>query len=234
MFYPTVSHRSEPLGTEARVEIYDHLLTDPAGLVELAQQHRLAFLQAQTNAFPGLELPLPPAALAPWRDWFSSTAKQHFGVRRVVDIQGRLSMVTAQPDQLVPVQRICHRDRLETEPGELAIAGVLYLFEQEALGGTNFFTAREPERINERIARWAQMNAAAFEADTGWPPRYMLASNQHFEHLLTVAPRFNRLLLYRGDVFHGSAIGAPHLLCDQPTQGRLTLNLFMRCKRSAA
>lgn len=234
MFNSQFSHRSEPLGTEARVEIYDHLLTDPAGLVELAQHHRLAFLQAQTNAFPGLELPLSQAALAPWRDWFSRVARQHFGVRRVVDIQGRLSMVTTPPEQLAPVQRICHRDRLETEPGELAIAGVLYLFEQEALGGTNFFTAREPERINEHIARWAQMTAAAFEADTGWPPRYMLASNQHFEHLLTVAPQFNRLLLYRGDVFHGSAIAAPHLLCDQPTQGRLTLNLFMRCKRSAA
>jgi hypothetical protein len=234
MFNPKVSHRSAPLGTEARVEIYDDLLMDPAGLVELAQHHRQAFLQAQTNAFPGLELPLPQTALAPWRDWFSSTAKQHFGVRRVVDIQGRLSLVTAQPDELTPVQRICHRDRLAIEPGEVAIAGVLYLFDQDALGGTNFFRAREPSLINAHIARWAQMDAAAFEADTGWPPSYMLTSNPHFEHLLTVAPRFNRLLLYRGDVFHGSAIGAPHLLCDQPTQGRLTLNLFMRCKRSAA
>ena len=143
-------------------------------------------------------------------------------------------MVTLQPAQLAPIQRVCHRDRLAAADDQCVGAGVLYLFRDEALGGTNFFGAREPpDAINARMRHWSTIDNAQFTQETGWPAAYMTRSNQHFERTAVAPPRFNRLIFYDGSRFHGSHIEQPARLCDEPARGRLTLNLFFVCRRHA-
>lgn len=214
--------------------LLDDLLVDPRALVDLAALHRAAFAPPTGNAFPGPELPLPDGVVAAFAEQLTLHARRALGARRVLSGTGRLSMVTLQPAQLQPVQRLCHRDRLTTDPAQMVIAGVLYLFHDERLGGTSFFRPRIPaDAVDDRMRRWAAMDRDAFERDTGWPARYMTASNEWFDREAVVPPRWNRLVFYDGGQFHNSQIEHPEWLCDDPTRGRLTLNLFFVCSRRA-
>jgi hypothetical protein len=215
--------------------VLDDVLTDPQALVDLAVKHRGAFTMARENAFPGLELPLPQSVLDRFGELFSQHARAAIGARRVLSSSGRLSMVTLQPAALSPLQRVCHRDRLGTTPDQCVGAAVLYLFRDERLGGTAFFSSRHDTASTEALMqRWAGQDTATFDAETGWPPAYLTRSNQHFEQTAVVEPRFNRMICYDGNHFHGSQIEEPERLSDDPARGRLTLNLFFICSRRAA
>jgi hypothetical protein len=140
-------------------------------------------------------------------------------------------MVTLQPEQLSGMQRICHVDP-NPDPGRAKYAALIYLFDDERLGGTSFYRWR-----NEALV-WQGVTLLRSDADKGGeflrqhfsafrePPRYMSASNDVAELLYTVAARFNRFVFYSGDVPHSGTITAPELLSDDPKKGRLTLNLF--------
>jgi hypothetical protein len=229
---PTVSQLA--IGDGARCVVLDNALEDPQALVDLAVKHRRAFAPAAGNAFPGIELPMPGSVADRFGECFAQHARSVLDARRVLSGSGRLSMVTLQPAQLAPIQRVCHRDRLAAAADQCVGAGVLYLFGDEALGGTNFCSPRDPlDLINERMQRWSDLDNMQFTQETGWPASYMTRSNQHFELTAVVPPRFNRLIFYDGARFHGSHIGHPERLSDDPARGRLTLNLFFVCRRRA-
>jgi hypothetical protein len=229
---PTVSQVH--IGEGATCVVLDDALEDPQALVDLSVRHRDAFMPAAGNAFPGLELPLPSGVVERFGERFAQYARRALDARRVVSASGRLSMVTLQAHQLAPVQRLCHRDRLATADDQCAGAGVLYLFRDETLGGTNFFSPREPlEAVNARMQHWSTIDNAQLTHETNLPAAYMTRSNQYFEMTAVVPPRFNRLIFYDGARFHGSHIEQPECLSDDPARGRLTLNLFFVCRRNA-
>ena len=73
-----------------------------------------------------------------------------------------------------------------------------------------------------------------FHAETGIARGYMCGSNAWFERVLSVEPRWNRMIVYPGTVLHSGDIASPRLLSDDPRQGRLTINGFFACTRSLA
>lgn len=232
MFNPRPQVGLVAVGDGAPCVVIDEVLTDPQALVDVALRHRKAFAPPSGNAFPGPELPLPDAAVERFVDCFSQHARGALGARRVLRATGRLSLVTLPPERLAPLQRVCHRDRLGAGGDECVAAGVLYLFRDPALGGTSFFRPRAAAAETEALMhRWAAIDPAAFERETGWPPAYMTGSNQHFEHVIEIPARWNRLIFYDGSRFHGSHITQPARLCEDPLRGRLTLNLFLVCRR---
>jgi hypothetical protein len=234
VFNPRPVVSQVPIGDGAECVVLDDALEDPQALVDLSVRNREAFMPAGGNAFPGLELPLPPAVVERFSECFAQHARSALAARRVLSATGRLSMVTLQPRQLAPIQRVCHRDRLAAADDQCVGAGVLYLFRDEALGGTNFFTPREPlDSINARMQHWSAIDNAQFTRETHWPAAYMTRSNPYFEMTAVVPPRFNRLIFYDGARFHGSHIEQPDRLSDEPARGRLTLNLFFVCQRNA-
>ncbi|MDH4289419.1 MAG: DUF6445 family protein [Aquincola sp.] len=235
MFNATPSVSRVELAPGSRVTVIDDVLSDPHALVDLAVRHRTAFTRATTNAFPGLELPLPQTVLDRFAEHFSQHARAAIGARRVLSASGRLSLVTLPPAALGALQRVCHRDRLAARADQCVGAAVVYLFRDEQLGGTSFFRSRHDVAATETlIRRWSTTDAQTFTAETGWPAGYMLSSNQHFEHVARIDARWNRMVCYDGSLFHGSHIERPELLSDDPSRGRLTLNLFYVCRRSAA
>jgi len=224
-----------PIVGDRHCVVLDNVLTAPELLVALSSHHLEAFLPVRHNGYPGVELPLPDAALTPFIDLFVKEAGAALGVSSVIAAAGRLSMVTRGADELTPLQRVCHRDRLGAGTGQVAAAGVLYLFEDPALGGTAFFRPRlGEERANQLIEKLSSATEEEADELLGSHRCYLASSNAHFEHLVTVAPGFNRLIFYDGSVFHSSAISAPEKLSADPRRGRLTLNLFFLGQQTKA
>ena len=142
-----------------------------------------------------------------------------------------MSMVTLKPDELSNMQRLCHFDP-NPSPDRTIYAALVYLFENENLGGTGFYRWREFDRVQEAIAidaadhdkglTYLQENFSTFRS----PAQYMTGSNEIAELLCTIPARFNRLIFYSGSVPHSGAITAPELLSRDFRKGRLTLNCF--------
>jgi hypothetical protein len=230
--HPRVSQRA--IGVGSPCVVIDDVLDEPHTLIDLSVRHQAAFAPASHNAFPGPELPLPDNVVARFVECFAQHARSALGARRVVQANGRLSLVTLQPVQLSPIQRVCHRDRLAAHDDECVAAAVIYLFSDERLGGTAFFSPQEPlNLINERMHRWAAMDNDTFHRETGWVPAYMTTTNEYFKREAVVEPKFNRMICYDGSLFHCSHIEHPELLNSDPAAGRLTVNLFLLCRRQA-
>ncbi len=142
-----------------------------------------------------------------------------------------LSMATRQPQQLAPLQRLCHSDPRESAERR-NYAGLVYLFDNESLGGTGFYRWKERALIEQATAlelaepgsslEFLQQHFDMYNAE----PRYMSGSNEIAELLLEIPARFNRFIFYSGDLPHSAHIPQPDLLSTDFAKGRLTLNCF--------
>ena len=152
----------------------------------------------------------------------------------MLDANGRLSLLTRLPAQLEPRQWICHRDRLRVAPGRIALASVLYLFQDESLGGTSLYRPRQDAAFTDRLVHDSCTLAPAdFSGKYALRQQYMTGPNAYFEEVLSLPAKWNRLLLYDGMVFHSGTIRHPERLCDDPLNGRLSLNGFFTGRLSA-
>lgn len=234
MFNPQARVSLIEAAPDLRVWVVDDALAEPDRWVERASLQRHAFVHSGKDAYPGLQLELPDAVSGRLDEVFSRVCRSALGARRTLGVFSRLALVTKQPEELEPRQWLCHRDRLAVPPGQCVAASVLYLFRDPALGGTGFYRARRSEAETARLVHDSgQLDGAAFTARYGVAAGYMSADNDWFEKVLSVEPRWNRMILYDGALFHSSDIPHPERLSDDPARGRLTLNGFFTCRRSA-
>lgn len=234
MFNPAPVVQRIPLG-ESAVCIIDDALQEPGRWVELARRHAASFVEAPGNAYPGVELPMPDSILVQCMAFFDHHLRGEFGLRRTLHGHAKLAIATHSEDRLQPFQIIPHVDNQRVEPGQAAMASVLYLFEDEGLGGTSFFRPRvDAARLSALFSDAARLDADAFCAMHGLPRAYPAAGNGWFEHVLTVPARWNRLVVYPGTIFHSSHVPQPSRLQADPGSGRLTLNGFFTCTRALA
>ncbi|QGX38459.1 DUF6445 family protein [Permianibacter aggregans] len=214
------------------VLVIDDALLNPQALVQMAVKHRDLFGYSPLNAYPGVGVTLPDAITAEMNQWLLTTARRYLPFRRIVESYTRLTMVTLPPEKLQPRQWLCHRDRPQQPLNQGVLASVLYLFKNEALGGTNFFL---PKQQGEPLARMihdsGQMSASEFGERYGFRPGYFNESNHWFEKVLNIPARWNRLIVYDGNIFHCGDIRSTNALSDDPEQGRLTFNGFFTCRK---
>lgn len=234
-FNPDANVSIEEVSPGREVLIFDDVLKNPEALVELACAQQRELRPSPHNAYPGIMFPLDEAIRDRTTEFFSSMVRSRLGARRVLHANVRLAMVTRPPHQLQARQTIPHRDSQTLEANETMVASVLYLFRDASLGGTSFYRARQGDLETRRLIHDSStMEAPAFAAKTGIPISYFEGSNDWFEHLATIPPRWNRLIFYDGGQFHSGSIGAPERLTDDPATGRLTLNGFFTCSRRAS
>jgi hypothetical protein len=232
VFNPAPTVQRVALG-DACVCVVDDALLDPDRWVALARRHAASFAETPGNAYPGIELPMPDSMVAQCMAFFDQHLHAQFGLRKSLHGHVKLAIATHPEDRLQPFQTIPHVDSLRVEPGQAAMASVLYLFENEALGGTSFYRPRaDAVRLAGLFKDAARLDAGSFCALHGLPRAYPAASNDWFEHVLTVPPRWNRLIAYPGTIFHSSHLPDPPKLQADPGTGRLTLNGFFTCKRA--
>src|SRR5688500_1082114 len=212
--------------------VIDDALLEPERWVEYALARRGELLDKPGNAFPGAELPLPDAALSRFAEFVVRHARSPLGGRRTLRSAARLSLTTRAPVELRPWQWFCDVERRGVPPGHMAAACVLYLFEDERLGGTSFYMPKRPvAQITALMEASASMPPAQFSAQFGIAPGYMTASNAWFEQVCSIPPRWNRMIFYTGTVLHSGDIRHPELLTDDPRHGRLAINGFFTCSR---
>lgn len=235
LFNPHPRIETVDLGAQARVQVIDDALLDPSRFVDFAAEHWAHARETEHNAFPGPELPMPDAFTARLEDWFNEHLRRALGGRRTLRTHSRFAMATWPASRLQPRQWLCHRDRDAVHPGERVAASVLYLFHDASLGGTAFYRPRrDPLAIARLVHESSTMDGEAFrrlhpEIAAG----YLRDSNDWFERLGVVEPRFNRLIAYDGDLFHTSHVVEASGLPDDPRRGRLTINGFFTLRAAA-
>jgi hypothetical protein len=233
MFNPQAKLNVIPIDEQSRFLIVDDALADPEVWVQSACKHQDKFVTLPGNAYPGGELRMPEEVSQALMNFIRVPVRQHLNGRRFIDGYSRLSMVTQKPEQLLPRQWICHRDRLSIAPGQMAIASVLYLFKNADLGGTHFFKPKQSSLATNMLVHASSiMDAEDFQNKYAIGPGYMTQSNDYFERVCTVAAKWNRLVIYDGMQFHSGDIQRPELLSTNPLTGRLTLNGFFTARHS--
>lgn len=232
MFNPRPTIQLLPITATETCVVVDDFLLDPQAMVDFAVREQARFADA-SSFYPGPELKMPELAGA-LEEFFTLHVRRALGARRTLAASCRLAIATRTPEQLKPLQRICHCDVGVLPQGEGAAAMVAYLFRDARLGGTSFYVPRGPrEEANAVVAEAARMDNRAFTQLIGTAPGYMSGSNRFFEKVLETPARWNRALFYSADVFHSGQIAAPELLAADPARGRLTMNGFFRTRRGA-
>ena len=235
MFNPRAAVRHIPICSGETCVVVDDFLLDPHAMVAHAVAQRALFAQSPNSYYPGPELALSQDIAVQLEQFFNQHVRSVLGGRRTLAVASRLSVATSRPDQLKPLQRLCHRDAVGLAASEGAGAMVAYLFKDARLGGTSFYVPRRPMEEIAAMTRLAgEMDDLSFNKMLGEEPAYPTSSNTWFEHVLHVPAAWNRAIFYNGTVFHSGHITAPQLLDADPARGRLTMNGFIRMRKSAA
>lgn len=211
--------------------IVDDFLLDPQALIDFAEENADRFFTPEIG-YPGLLLNLAPSVLHDFHRFVLRRMGSLFSFLRSRATLGTgLSMTTLQPEQLSTFQRLCHIDP-RSEMGRRQYAALVYLYDNEKLGGTAFYRWKNQKVVEQALELEYQDPAAAlqFLAEHSEvfrrPPEYLTESNELAELLDVVPARFNRLVFYSGEIPHSGYITAPELLSEDFRQGRLTLNCF--------
>jgi hypothetical protein len=213
-------------GSDGYCCVVDEVLRFPEEWVRYALERRGQFV-SDAGGYPGISLATDPAGEHAMREFFGLHLRRYFNVRRLVQMVCRYSMVTLAPEELRPLQWICHQDMPAADPRLSQQACVLYLFRDEDLGGTSFYEAtRSFAETAQLFADAGTMSAAQFTARYGIQASYQCDSNAYFRRMATVPARWNRAVFYSGAVLHSGQIAAPKRLTADPATGRLTVNFF--------
>lgn len=215
--------------------IVDDALLEPERLVQFAAARREAFQPFDYSVYPGVYLMPPADVVNGLNEYFRQQVRRRFDARRCVSWHIRFSLVTLPPQDLQPVQWLCHVDDLGLDPRLNMQASVLYLFKDEGLGGTSFYAPIRPEAEMAALYNAAKsLSGEAFTRQYGIHAGYMHGSNDYFIRIGSIPAKWNRLIFYDGTVPHSGDIPAPDKLSKDPIAGRLTLNGFFTCRRNLA
>lgn len=225
---PTAAVALHHVGEEAEpVLVVDGLMRDPSTLVDFAARE-VDFAQAPAgeNSYPGVESPAPPEYAGLMGRALTPLVQKAFDLPRAKPSGAscNLSLATLAPEALNLAQRLPHVDTVD--PLQFA---VLHFFCPARFGGVAFYRHRStgfetltPERLEAHrtfLARDISRHPPAATYVTGHTPIY--------QQTAAFEARFNRILVYRGRVFHSCQVDAEAGLSRDPRQGRLTANLFV-------
>ena len=145
-----------------------------------------------------------------------------FGLNGFDLLDASFSMVTAPPDSLMPMQRSPHFDSVDAD-----YLALLHYLGGTRGSGTGFYRQRATgiERVSPaNVARFVATAASDAEAAQG----YIASSNAWFERIGFVEAVPNRLVVYHGSLLHSGIIPTDMAFSDNPCDGRLTANFFVR------
>lgn len=228
---PEASIDVRRIDSENDCVVVDDFLSDPHALVEFATANRTEFEQ-QEIGYPGVLYDVPNEMMVDVQRFLRTKMSRQFSFfKGDVRTSNYLSMATLPPEQLAPLQRLCHSDPRE-RADRRNYAGLAYLFDNEDLGGTGFYRWKEQKTIEQATAMELENPGSSLEFLEKHfqmyreEPRYMAGSNEVAELLLEIPARFNRFIFYSGDIPHSAHIPRPELLSTDFSKGRLTLNCF--------
>jgi hypothetical protein len=204
------------------IVIIDGFAPDPHALREDAAM--LAYAPMGVH-YPGIRAAVPQAVARRVAGVIAPLARETFAAASLDIADAFTSLVTTDPADLTPIQRLPHFDGVE--PERLAL---LHYLSPDAPGGTAFFRHRSTGFETVTAARLPDYRDAleAELARDGMPsPAYIEGDTALFEQVLRIEGRFNRAILYRGNRLHCAWLPKGTPFAADPATGRLTMNLFL-------
>ena len=215
----------ETVGHEAtKIIRVANIFGAPDEMVETAAKHSYAHINPH---YPGIRAAVDPSLASTLCEAVSNLVAAHLGQpKRAWQGQAWYSIVTHDPAQLTPIQRLPHFDGFDED--QLAI--MIYL-NRTGHGGTAFYRQKSTgyERISEQ--RFPTFRSALEQGvrEQGLPPaRYITDGAPHYEKIADFGAAYNSLILYPGTLLHSGVIDNDLPLPSDPRTGRLTLNGFFR------
>ncbi len=205
------------------VAVVDRFAPDPAVLRDLAATRDYA---PASSLYPGLRAPVPPAYFESVGPALRHVMADILGIRGAARVTAAyFALATTPPADLTLPQRVPHIDSFRSNQ----FAFVHYLFDTPQ-GGTAFYRHRATgfEQVDAaRHPLFMQALEGEFARDGEPAPAYIDDSTAQFEQTARVDARFNRAILYRGNMLHCAALGEGCDFSPDPLTGRLTVTAFM-------
>jgi hypothetical protein len=209
------------------VVIIDDPILSTESLIRYASD-RANFGSDSQFAYPGIRAKLPAEyadtllseLLGLITDFYKPPPSYEFRL-----IHQFFSLVTRQPTELGPLQRVPHFDN----HSPYYFATVHYLNPGD-FAGTGIFRHRPTgyERIPEdRYPSYVQAAESHIKTHGLPAEKYINASDDHFELIAELEYRPNRLVMYPGNILHSGLIQPDRDISEDPVTGRLTANLFL-------
>ncbi|MDZ7588886.1 MAG: DUF6445 family protein [Parasphingorhabdus sp.] len=203
--------------------IVDNALADPERVVAIAGRHEY---RAIGPFYPGVRAAVSEKIAMPLVLPLLEQLQQNFALPcEPRYFECFLSIVTTDPEDLLPIQRLPHFDGVERE----RLAVLLYLDAKEH-GGTAFYRQRSTgfESVTgDNLKKYTEV----LERETqifGLPEAaYISGDTAMFEQIYSVAGQYNQMVIYRGNTLHCAAFDEGFVPVNDPATGRLTLNLFL-------
>jgi hypothetical protein len=211
------------IGREGRViAIVDDFARDPDRLRELAA---FADYQPRGEYYPGRRAPVPPEYFNDVGPLLTALFQRMAPASRLGVERALFALISTPPAELGLAQRVPHIDT--ADPSRFAIVHYLGLEDQ---GGTAFYRHRSTgfEAITpDRHRPYLDTLEGDFAARGEPLPGYIVGDTALFERIELVPYRFNRAVIYPGNLLHCSANDDSMILADDPATGRLTVTSFL-------
>jgi hypothetical protein len=209
---------------QAPLLVIDQFVAEPDALLEHAQALDFHFTP---RAFPGIRALAPTNYQCLLLEALAPHIVTHFGLpaERLRLAMCHYSLVTLQPAELVPLQRVPHVDSLQHN----GLATIHYLFRKD-LGGTSFYRHRTTGFESIDASREQQYVAAVkreFSGPDAPPPAYINGDTALFERIEAQSAVFNRMLVYKRNSLHSGSIPHDFVPDPNPATGRLSINSFI-------
>ncbi len=204
------------------IVVIDGFVPDPDALRDDAAM--LAYAPMGVH-YPGVRAVVPSVVAHRMATAVAPLAHEAFGAAALDVTDAFYSLVTTDPSELTPIQRIPHFDGVERE----RLALLLYL-NPVASGGTAFYRHRSTGFETITALRLPAYRAALERelARSGLPaPAYIEGDTALFAQVARIEGRFNRAILYRGNRLHCAWLPEGSSFAADPARGRLTMNLFL-------
>jgi hypothetical protein len=217
-------------GTQ-RALLIDDFFANPDEVRQAALDPELAWIPP-TSGYPGIRSYPRPEHL---KELITLLGKLVGSPIRPDSAQFAYSMVTKCEEELIPAQRRPHFDGPCT-------AGIIFLNSpNQCCGGTGFYRhratglSRYPEKVTDThlklIKKLGLKSLRELQNLVSAPPPdnasgYITDSNREWEQTNFIEMKFNRLIMYDGQLFHSGVVRNGDF-GETPRERRLTLNYFV-------
>lgn len=232
LFNPNPIVQTLTLSNGQTVYIIDDFAQNPDSLVRMAEARSAHFHVPAGHPYPGPQLALQLDEASQLEAYFEQHLRARLQTGTALGSYGRFSRVMQDSNTLGAVQRICHTDDSQIEPGQNISALVHYLFQDAQLGGTVFFRSLMSEQETQNFLRDAtSLDGTTFGNKYALPAGYMTQTNRYFEVIGRVPAKWNRAVFYDGSIFHSGDIQWASAARYRTGTGRLTVNAFFKSQK---
>lgn len=207
---------------EIDVYVVDDFLENPEALVDYARcKAYFGKVGADRTAYPGVRDRLPST----YQRTLAQLLQKVFSKRSPIINRCMLSLTTLDAQQLHAAQKLPHVDTFSDEQ----YASVHYLCDQPH-GGTALyrFLPRNKVRFRENDRPIVQEMIQAVHDHPEEHQGYLIGDTRFYKQEVVVEEKFNRLVLYPGNLLHCAMLTSPQSLISDVRSGRLTVASFFR------